>query len=134
MPIASRSPGRQPGRDRGGDRGLLGADAERIGGVLDVHALELAAVARPHDRADEVARVRRVRPRGGLASALWTSRRLIARSWKSARVVRAAEQRAEQHLERRVHARLDARLGDEQRQHERDRRDEEAVVRRRRRR
>ena len=52
------------GRDRGRDRRLLGADPERVRGVLDVHALELAPVARPHDRADEVVRVRRVRLRG----------------------------------------------------------------------
>ena len=40
-----------------------------------------------------------------------------------------AEQAAEHDLERGVDARLDARLRDEQRQDERDRRDEEAVVR-----
>ena len=51
------------GRDGGGDRVLLGADPERVGGVLDVHAGELAPVARPDDGADEVVRVRRVRVR-----------------------------------------------------------------------
>ena len=57
------------GGDGARDRRLLGADPERIRGVLDVHALEHAAVARPHRRADVVAsstarrRSRRRRPR-----------------------------------------------------------------------
>ena len=60
-----RDPARAVARDdRRDERALLGADAEWIGGVLDVDALELAAVVRPHDRADVVVRVRRVGARG----------------------------------------------------------------------
>src|SRR5262249_53783781 len=46
--------------DCGHDRALLRADAGWIGGGLDVHASELAAVPRAHDGADEVVRIRRV--------------------------------------------------------------------------
>src|SRR3954471_1256764 len=49
--------------DRARDRRLLRTDPERVRRVLDVHALERPAVAREHDRADEVVRVRRVGPR-----------------------------------------------------------------------
>ena len=68
IPIASRSPGRQPAATAPRDRRLLRADAERVRRVLDVDALEDAAVARAHGRADEVARVRRVRPRRATAT------------------------------------------------------------------
>src|SRR5919198_661229 len=51
-------------RDRSRERGALGADAERIGGVLDVHALDHVALARQDGGADLEARVRRVRALG----------------------------------------------------------------------
>ena len=47
------------------DRRPLRADAERIGRVLDVHAVDDAAVLQQQRRADEIVRVRRVRVRGG---------------------------------------------------------------------
>ena len=76
-------------RRRGADRRLLGADAERVRGVLDVDARELAAVARAHDRADEVVRVRRVRASPArdslLAARLWAIRRASPHenTWKT---------------------------------------------------
>src|SRR5205807_563950 len=77
---------RPAARGHGGcDRGALGADPERIGGVLDVDARELAAVARTDDCADEVARIRRV---GANRSSLGLRDELAHRaSWKSVSVV-----------------------------------------------
>src|SRR5581483_6834871 len=71
----------------GGDRGALGAGPERIRGVLDVDALELAPVAGAHDGADEVSRVRRVGARGRGLGPLDEIRAHRA-SWKSVSVVR----------------------------------------------
>src|SRR5581483_582619 len=51
-------------------RALLAADAERVGGVLDVHALEQRPVAGAEDRPDEEVRVRRVRALRDLERAL----------------------------------------------------------------
>src|SRR5581483_1314134 len=77
------------GGDRGGDRALLGAHAERVGGVLDVDARELAPVARAHDRADEVARVGRVGPRRGGLRLLDEVAAAHPASWKRTSVVSA---------------------------------------------
>ena len=65
--IASKSPGPVALGDRARKRGPLRADAERVRGVLDVHALDHAAVARQDGAADEelasTARRRARRPR-----------------------------------------------------------------------
>src|SRR5207244_3447404 len=53
-----------------GEGRALGADAERVGGVLDVDAGDDAAVAGAHGGADVEARVRRVGPLGGRARLL----------------------------------------------------------------
>src|SRR5581483_4620786 len=70
--------------DRVHDRRALGADAERIGGVLDVDALEDAPVLRAYDGADEVVRVRRVRARRHLLRVL--DEVLAHATWKRTRV------------------------------------------------
>ena len=74
--------------NRGGDRAALGADAERIGGVLDVDASELAPVAGTDDGADEVARVGRIGARRQ-ERGLLDERGAHPESWNSARVVSA---------------------------------------------
>ena len=89
IPIASRSPGRQPVGDGARDRRLLRADPERIRRVLDVHALERAPVARQHDRADEVVRVRRVRPRRHRARPLDELLAAHANTWNNTSVTSA---------------------------------------------
>src|SRR5262249_32935767 len=70
----------------GDDRRLLGADPERVRRVRDVQGGELAPVARPDDRADEVVRVRRIclrRRRVRLLDEVAAH----AASWKRARAV-----------------------------------------------
>ena len=75
------------GGDCPDDRALLGADAERIGRVLHVHALELTPVARADDRADEIVRVRRVRLRRNRLRLFDEPAHGV--SWKTARVTSA---------------------------------------------
>ena len=53
------------GRDRGGQGGALGAQADRVRGVLDVHAGERGAGGGHEGRSHAEARVRRVGLRGG---------------------------------------------------------------------
>src|SRR5262249_4583003 len=75
------------GGDRSDDRALLGTDTERICGVLDVDAGELAAVPRADDGADAVVRVRRVCPRRRRLGLLDEVRHPA--NWNSASVVSA---------------------------------------------
>ena len=104
IPIASSSPGRQPAATAAAIAALLGADPERVGGVLDVDAGELAAVARPHDGADEVVRVGRVGARGG-GLGLLDEILLIASVCSSGELEeRQRHQRAEQAAEQRPRA------------------------------
>src|SRR3954447_24540959 len=75
--------------DRARDRRLLRADPERVCGVLDVHALERAPVAREHHSTDEVVRIRRVRPRRDRARPLDELLFAHANTWNNTSVMSA---------------------------------------------
>src|SRR5439155_26948733 len=78
-----------PVRDSARQCRLLRADAERIGGVLDVDALEDAPVARERRRADEKAGVRRICARCDRDRPLVELPVGHEKTWKMTRVVSA---------------------------------------------
>ena len=114
--------------DRARDRCPLRADAERIGGILDVHALEEPPVARLDDGPDVEVRVRRVRT-VGRGDRLVIQLVAHPNTWNMTRTASAPEHAAVDDLDERVHARLDPCLGDEHRHQERERGDQEPVLR-----
>ena len=81
------SPGRYPAAAAAPIAVFSAHCVERVRGVLDVHALELAPVGRAHDRADEVVRVRRVRPLRDLLRPL--DELAHENTWKTTRVASA---------------------------------------------
>ena len=115
--------------DRARERRPLRAHAERIRGVLDVHALDHAAVAREHRAArrgsSSTAHTRAPRPRPRRRGAPRRSAADVAHpnAWKRKSVTSAPSTRAAGHLGGRVHAGLDASLRHEQRHDERHGRD-----------
>ena len=88
-----KSPGRYPSAIGAREGGALGADAERIRGVLDVAALDDMPVAREHGAPDVEARVRRIRVRRGGVGAgeelLVGDRHAAEKTWKMASVTSA---------------------------------------------
>ena len=124
----STSPGRTPFGDRAGERAALGADAERVRGVLDVDAGDDATVAQKRGRADVEVRVGRV---GVRRRGLRELEQLLvghASTWKRIIVTSVPITAPSTTSRGRVDAGLDPGLGDEQRHDQRDEGDDDALV------